>query len=83
MTVIVNVVGLVMVAPVPWVVARISPKLILVGVFTVVDVAPENVKVSVLPAEPNVTAFVPEPLVAPGLVKAPEVLKVTRSALAD
>ncbi len=61
-----------------------SPKLALVGVSSWDEPAPTNVKVSVLPALlVNVTAEVPVPVVAPGLVKVPEVLKVTRSALAD
>ena len=84
MILMVSVVGIVMAAPVPVVVARMSPKLALVGVLSWVEAAPTNVRVSVLPALlVNVTAEVPVPLVAPVLVKVPEVLKVTRSALAD
>src|SRR5438552_17981378 len=66
-TTMVRLVGLLIVAPVPVVVARMSPKLKFVGVLKVADAEPVKVKVRLL-VVPQVTMFVPFPDVAPALV---------------
>lgn len=75
----VKLVGLVIVAPDPVTAVWISPKLVLVGVLSVVA-TPVKVKRKVFAPVPKTMELVPLPDDAPGLVKAPVVLKVTGSA---
>jgi hypothetical protein len=69
-------------APVPAAVAVISPKLMFDGEFTVVDAAPANERVAVLPPAPKVTSEVPLP-VHGAHVNTPDVLNCTGSAYVD